>query len=172
MSLKEKILGTVAGIGIGLAVLCGGCDSPEGNIALSALGNMTQASPYTSPNDKIIGVGASTIGQMGYQMNTAKAGKTEVNVYGGGNEQETIIHTAGGGIMAVDKSGRGIGWRVIPKDRCSITSPDGDEVTIGGLDYKSYVNAHPEKYKDGYKVEITENNKRQCIVRHKNWKGD
>jgi len=74
-------------IGLGSLVL-GGCESPEGNMTLATLGNMTQANPRATSNDRIIGAGASTIGQMGYQMDVAKEGKSEVNVNVQGNSDQ------------------------------------------------------------------------------------
>jgi len=79
-TLRQKIATGIAAAGISLAAICGGCEDPQGNMALAALGNMAQVSPYASANDRTLGAGLGTIGQMGHEMNTAQAGKSQINV--------------------------------------------------------------------------------------------
>ena len=81
MGLKQILYGA-AGTGIGLAVLCGGCDNPNANMAAGVLGAGAQTSPYSSPQNRMLGAMLSSGAQLKNETNAANTiakGKNSTN---------------------------------------------------------------------------------------------
>jgi hypothetical protein len=90
--IKKAVCLGVAGL-VGVVSLS--CQmTPQEAQALGILGAMTQVSPYATPGQRVLGAGLGTAAQMSHDMNVAREGRSEVNVYGGDvgreNQEEAV----------------------------------------------------------------------------------
>lgn len=158
--IKTPVLTGATAATLAVMPYISGCEDPNFNRGMAILGAGTQASPYSTFNQRTAGAMIGTAGQLGYQKNVAETGRSEVNVnvYNANQNSSTlkegkIINTEFGGLAKINENGKIIEWINAPSNSFYIYDVNDQGEFVPGLDYDAYIKAHPERYKKGWKIE-------------------